>query len=68
MRTSRGDYPGASLFAKFDKDTADMTEDEMRALLDHILFQAMPGEEHATEFALKLSIAEQQTREAGYKI
>ena len=44
MRVVRGDYPGDSEFAKFDRDLESMSPDEMRCLLEGLLLMASPGE------------------------
>jgi len=44
MKIERGNYPGASPFAYFDKPVSEMSHDERGKLLEQILFQAMPGD------------------------
>lgn len=63
MKLTKGTYEGASTFAQFDKPVHEMTIDEARGLLEHILFLAMPGARHAKLMFDLLAIAEQTARE-----
>lgn len=65
MKLRKGNYPGASTFAYFDKPTENMTRKEMQSLLECILHRAMPGEQHAALMERELAIAEQQWKEGG---
>jgi hypothetical protein len=64
VKTIRGNYEGASECAYFDKDVQQMTESEMRSLLQFILHEASESDivyEH-------LARAEEKAREQGVKI
>jgi len=58
MKLQRGNYPGASEFAHFDRSLDTMSPAEMRQLLEHILYQAAPGHPHAAAVFEALSWAE----------
>jgi len=58
MKITRGDYPGASKFARFEKPVHEMTIDEARGLLECILHRASPGEPNADILFAELKIAE----------
>jgi hypothetical protein len=58
MKTTRGNYPGASEFAQFDTPVHAMTREQMQALLECILHRASPGEENAEILRHELEIAE----------
>lgn len=68
MKTERGNYPGASEFAYFDKDLQRMSEGEMRSLLHFILYEASPGEQDADITYEHLARAEEKAREQGVAI
>lgn len=69
MKLIKGTYEGASTFASFDKPVQEMTLEETRGLLQHILFLAMPGgSKHADLVYRELAIAEQTAREQGLTI
>lgn len=65
MKIKRGDYPGASEFAYFDKDVREMDLEECRSLLEHVLHRAAPGHDNAEMVYRELSIAEQCWKESG---
>jgi hypothetical protein len=68
MKTKRGNYDGASEFAYFDKDVQQMTENEMRSLLQFILHEAAPGEQDFDVVFEHLARAEEKAREQGVTI
>jgi len=63
MKIIRGDYPGASEFAYFDKDVHAMTLEECRSLLECILHRAAPGDPNSQLVYRELEIAEQCHKE-----
>lgn len=63
MRTKKGDYPGASTFAYFDRDVPEMGLEECHRLLACILHQAMPGMANSEIVFQALAIAEQTSKE-----
>jgi len=65
MRIQRGNYPGASEFAYFDKNIYEMSLDECRSLLQCILHRAGPADEHGPMMYRELEIAEQCVKEGG---
>lgn len=65
MKIIKGDYPGASTFAQFDKPVNQMTLKECQGLLEQILFRAMPGENNAEIMFKELELAEQLLKEQG---
>lgn len=68
MKLQRGDYPGASEFAYFDKALDQMTPAQMRFLLEFILHEASPGASYATCTFRALEMAEAKAREQGVNI
>lgn len=62
MTTTRGTYPGASEFARFDKPIHEMTLDECHALLTFILHEASPGSNNATAVYRALEVAEENAK------
>lgn len=68
MKTKRGDYPGASEFASFDKDLTGMDREALATLLQFILFEASPGEQDSDVVFEHLARAEEKAREQGVKI
>ena len=63
MNIKRGNYPGSSEFAHFDKDFRAMNLEECRSLLECILQRASPGEINAVDTYSELEIAEQCWKE-----
>lgn len=63
MKTTKGNYEGASMFAEFDKPVSKMTLEECRGLLEQILYRAMPGEDNADAVFKELAVAEQCAKE-----
>lgn len=59
MKVKRGDYPGASEFAYFNRDVREMSLEECRGLLECILHRAAPGMDNADLMFKELAIAEQ---------
>lgn len=68
MKLEKGNYDGASTFAFFDKPVEAMTEEQAKALLAHILHQAMPGEPYQNAVLYALALAEERAREQGVAI
>ena len=63
MRIVRGDYPGASEFAKFDRDLETMSPDEMRGILELLQLMASPGERSSLIVREILEAAERRAAE-----
>jgi hypothetical protein len=68
MMTKRGNYPGASEFAYFDKEINSMSAESARSLLNFILHEAAPGEQDSDVVYEHLKRAEEKAREQGVPI
>jgi hypothetical protein len=65
MKIVRGNYPGASEFAFFNRDVREMNLEECRGLLECILQRAMPGENNADVMYHELELAEELWNDGG---
>lgn len=68
MKTKRGNYPGASEFAHFDKDLTAMDHETLVSLMQFILFEASPGEQDSDVVYEHLARAEEKAREQGVNL